>query len=343
MPTLYVIEPGAQIEKEYGRFLVTKDDEVLLAVPAVRVTHVVLVGSVGVTTPALVALLSSGVGLTLIGATGKLLGRLVPAEGYNLPLRHRQYDHARDPAFCLAISRAYVRGKLCNYRTLARRWVRTRPQVDLQPIERITRCLSQLPDAANLDLLRGLEGEASRAYFAIFRQVLRPGAGFNKRMRRPPTDPVNALLSLGYTLLSQNLMTACEVAGLDPYDGFFHADKYGCPSLALDLMEEFRGVVVDSVVLNFINRHMLKPIDLEPSRETQDGVRLKPAGLRKFCHYYSTRLNTTVTHAAIGRRLTYQKCFEVQAQALRQVIEGKRDAYAPFIAEGASPAPGDQE
>lgn len=328
MPTLYVTEPGARIEKEYGRFLVSKDDDVLLAVPAVRVSQIVLVGSVGVTTQALTALLNAGIALTLVSATGKLLGRLTPPEARNIPLRHQQYERAKDPAFCLEVSRSYVRGKLHNYRALGLRLARERPHLDVALIQRIAACMDRLAEAADLDSVRGLEGDASKAYFALFRGAVQPDLGFAKRTRRPPTDPVNALLSLGYTFLTDNLMTACEIAGLDPYDGFFHADKYGRPALALDLMEEFRGVVVDSVALNVLNRRIIKASDFQGAGP--DGVRLKPPALRKFCRQYNLRLNTPVIHPQAGRPLTYQKCFEVQAQALRQVIEGKRDCYVPF-------------
>lgn len=329
MPTLYVTEPGARVEKEYGRFLVTRDDEVLLAVPSVRVSQIVLVGSVGVTTPALSALLHAGIGLTLVSATGKLLGRLVPPQAYNIPLRHLQYERARDAGFCLAVSRAYVRGKLVNCRKLARRMVRSRPQINAMQVERITQCIRRLEGTRDMDTLRGLEGEGSKAYFAVFREALRPDLSFQKRVRRPPTDPTNALLSLGYTFLTHNLMAACEIVGLDPYDGFFHADKYGRPALALDLMEEFRGVVVDSVVLNVLNRRILTGSDFQPAAD--GGLYLKPAGLREFCRQYNTRLNTTVLHPATGRHLTYQQYFEVQAQMLRRVIEGKVPRYEPFI------------
>jgi len=329
MSTLYVTEQGARIEKEYRRLLVTKEDEVLLAVPAGRVSHVVLIGNVGVTTPALVAMLREGVGLSLVSRAGELRGRLMPPTGKNIPLRHRQYERARDPAFCLAVSRAYVGGKLRNYRALARRMARSRPQVDRAQIERITDCIRRLPEADDLATLRGIEGEGSRAYFAVFRQALKPGMGFEKRTRRPPKDPVNALLSLGYTLLTDNLFTACEIVGLDPYDGFFHSDKYGRPALALDLVEEFRGVIVDSVVLNVVNRGILRTEDFEPGPE--GGVYLTPRGMRLFFQQYTARLNTEVIHPLVRRRLSYQKCFEVQARLLRKVVEGEREEYEPFL------------
>lgn len=329
MPTLYVTEQGARIEKEYRRFLVAKGDEVLLAVPAVRVSHVVLVGNVGVTTPALVALLREGVGLSLVSRTGGLRGRLMPPTGKNIPLRHQQYQRAGDPAFCLALSKAFISGKLRNYRTLARRMARGRPEIDSGQIRRVSDCLRHLPEAGDLGTVRGIEGEGSRAYFAVFRQALKPGMGFEKRTRRPPKDPANALLSLGYTLLTNNLVTACEVVGLDPYDGFFHSDKYGRPALALDLVEEFRGVIVDSVVMNVVNRGMLKTKDFEPG--PAGGTYLKPKAMREFFRQYSARLNTEVIHPLARRRLSYQKCFEVQARLLRKVIEGQGETYKPFL------------
>ena len=216
-----------------------------------------------------------------------------------------------------------------NCRALARRVARGRPEIDPAPLARISECLRRLPEAADLATARGLEGEGSRAYFAVFRAALRPGLGFEKRTRRPPKDPANALLSLGYTLLTNNLVTACEVVGLDPYDGFFHSDKYGRPALALDLVEEFRGLIVDSVVMNVVNRGMLEAKDFEPG--PGGGVYLKPKAMKAFFKQYSARLNTEVAHPIAGRRLSYQKCFEVQARLLRGVIEDKRETYQPFL------------
>jgi CRISPR-associated protein Cas1 len=333
MATMYVTEQGARVEKEYQRFLVTKDDEVLLAVPAVRLSHVVLVGRVGVTTPALLALLQEGVGLSLVSRAGQLRGRLMPPTGKNILLRHRQYERAQDPAFCLAVSRAVVDGKLRNCRALARRWARTRPEVPAELLERIDRAVDQAAKAPDLAALRGIEGEGTRNYFGVLRRALEPRPesrmGFEKRTRRPPRDPVNAMLSLGYTLLTDNLMTACEIVGLDPYDGFFHAEKYGRPALALDLVEEFRPVIVDSLVLNIVNRGMLAADDFQPGPE--GGVYLKREALQTFFRQYSARLNIQWLHPGVGRKLSYQQWFEVQAQALRKVIEGEAPAYRPMV------------
>jgi CRISPR-associated protein Cas1 len=330
MATMYVTEPGSRIEKEYRRVLVTKHEEVLKVAPLARLDQVVLVGrGVGATTPALHMLLGAGVGLTLISRTGRLLGRLVPPTPKNIPARQAQYRAAQDPAFCLRLARDIVAGKLRNSRTMARRIARDRPGVDDAPIAEITRCLKALPGAADMDALRGLEGLAARVYFRIWRQAFGGELAFERRTRRPPKDPINALLSLGYSLLTQNLVAAGEIAGLDPYDGFFHADKYGRPALALDLVEEFRAVIVDSVVRTLVNKRMVAQGDFRSG--SGEGVYLTRRGLRTFFAQYSQRLNTRVIHPHYGRRLTYQQCFEVQARLLRKVVEGELDRYPSFV------------
>jgi CRISP-associated protein Cas1 len=198
-------------------------------------------------------------------------------------------------------------------------------------IDRMTRALAQVPTARSLAELRGLEGSGSQAYFTILKATLRAELTFERRSRRPPQDPANALLSLAYTLLTNALFTACEVAGLDAYDGFFHADKYGRPALALDLVEEFRPIVADSVVLTVVNNRML---DADDFTENEDGgVYLSRRALRKFVGQFGRRLNTLVYHPDAGRALSYQKVFEVQARRLRKCIESGTPAYQPFLAK----------
>jgi CRISPR-associated protein Cas1 len=357
MPTLYVTEPGARIEKEYGRVLVTKDDDVLLAVPLLSVSEVVLMSGVGATTPALLALLDHGVSLSLIASGGRLRGRLIAAEARNLPLRHRQYARSSDARFSLEIARAIVAGKLRNCRTLARRMLRAQTDrsgpgghAPLEPldraaaqseiksatpeIDRINAALARVPAARDLAELRGLEGSGSQAYFSILKRALRAELTFERRSRRPPRDPANALLSLAYTLLTNALFTACEVAGLDAYDGFFHADKYGRPALALDLVEEFRSIVADSVVLTVVNNRIIDPGDFtEGDADGDDGVYLTRRALRKFVAQFGRRINTPVYHPLADRPLSYQKVFEVQARQLRKCIESGAPNYRPFVAK----------
>jgi CRISPR-associated protein Cas1 len=338
MATMYVTEPGARIEKEYRRVLVTKGDQVLKAAPLARLSEVVLVGrGVGATTPALHMLLDAGVGLTFLSRAGKLLGRLAPPMPKNIPARQAQYAAAQDPAFCLRLAKAIVQGKLRNSRAMARRIVRHRADIDRTSVaadfDEMTRCLKAARLSAGMDHLRGLEGRAARVYFGLLRRVFGGALRFEKRTRRPPKDPINALLSLGYSLLTQNLVTACEVVGLDPYDGFFHADKYGRPALALDLVEEFRAIVVDSLVRTLVNKQIVKAGDFRTVDRggNRSAVYLTRRGLGTFFAHYSRRLNARVIHPFYGKRLSYQQCFEVQARLLRKTIEKELDEYAPFV------------
>lgn len=335
MATLYVTEPGARVEKEYQRLLVTKEDEVLASVPVRKVSEVVLVGWAGITTPAMLSLLDQGVGLSLVTRSGRLRGRLQPAGAPNLPLRLAQYRRQEESEFCLSVSRQIVAGKLFNYRTLAMRMLRgikeKNPYAAVQSLEvqrnRLEDVMGQIDSVKDLAALRGLEGAGSKAYFAILRAALRweGDMPFTKRVRRPPRDPVNALLSFGYSMLTQAIFTAVEVSGLDPYAGFFHSETYGRPALVLDLEEEFRSLIVDSLVLRLVNMKMLKEKHFELGEN--DAVYLNRSGLKIFLTQFAKKLQTSVYHPKAGRSLSYQKCMEIQARNLREVIEGKQDHY----------------
>jgi CRISPR-associated protein Cas1 len=336
MATLYVTEPGARLEKEYKRLrVVSKEGQTLLATPLVRVSEVVLVGWAGATTPAMLTLLDADIGLTFLTRQGKLRGRLTPPTGKNLPLRRQQYQRAGDDHFCLRLSRAIVAGKLRNSRTMARRMMRggIAPADASKQIEQLKACLEKSTRGADIASLMGQEGRGAKAYFVIFRSALKERLQFDSRTRRPPKDPVNALLSLGYSLLTANLISALEVVGLDPYCGFFHGPTtYGRPALALDLMEEFRPVIVDSVVLTVVNKRMLSEKDFETSGSgDKQGVYLTRRGLRIFFEQYTHRLNTSVFHPLAGRALSYQKIFEVQARQAVKLIQGEIDEYQPFL------------
>jgi CRISPR-associated protein Cas1 len=337
MPTLYVTEPGSRIEKEYKRILVmSRDEDVLFSAPLVHVSDVVIIGSVGVTTQAMLSLLEAGVSFSIISRAGKLLGRLLPPSEGNIFLRREQYKRAAEASFCFSVAKAIVLGKLKNQRTFARRILRTNPEISNKAMEQLDRAIAEAENETDMDRLRGREGIGAKAYFEILRAALPKEWEFKTRTRRPPKDPANALLSLGYSLLTQNMMTALEVVGLDPYDGFFHADVYGRPALALDLVEEFRSLIVDSVVLTLTKNRIITPKEIDSpspqlSPEGRGGFYLKPRAMKKFLAKYNARLQTEVIHPLAGRALTYQKCFEVQARQLRHLIEGKIAEYQPFL------------
>lgn len=329
MPTIYIIEPDARLEKEYGRILVTKDDEVLLRVPAKNVSGVVIVGQAGATTPALHALLKQGAPLFFVKRNGDLVGRLLPASGANLPLRQAQYRRNDEPEFALAFARQLVAAKIANQDVLCKRLLRRkRIETSAQSFEKLKRASVSALACGQMESLLGIEGSAANAYFALFRQAFGAEWDFKKRTRRPPRDPVNALLSLGYTFLGYALMTALETVGLDPYLGYFHQEAYGRPALALDLVEEFRAPVIDSLVLGLVNRHLLQLRDFEPG--SRGGIYLTRAGMRIFLREFEDRLETEITVADIGRPLSYRKLFEVQARKVARLVSGEAETYQPF-------------
>ncbi|MCA9950718.1 MAG: CRISPR-associated endonuclease Cas1 [Anaerolineales bacterium] len=330
MPTLYVLEPGARLEKDYQRLLVVKDDELLMRVPLQRVTQVVFIGRVGVTTPALHALLAAEIPLLFVSRSGKLQGRLLPPTAKNLPLRQEQYRRNDQPPFCLALARSIVENKIHNQRTLALRLIRRHDHIDgKQAVTALKEAQQQTKNAAALDELMGIEGHAARVYFRVYRQAFHAGWLFKKRTRRPPKDPVNALLSLGYTFLTNSMITALEAVGLDPYLGYFHSEKYGRPTLALDLIEEFRTPIVDSLTLTLINRGILQAHDFI---HQDNGVFLTTPGMRRFLQNFSKKLESELKPYGLDRKISYRKLFEVQARKLVHFIQDNSDNYRPFRA-----------
>ena len=329
MPTLYVLEPGARLEKDYQRLLVVKNDELLMRVPIQRVTQVVLIGRVGATTPALHALLHAEIPLLFVNRSGKLLGRLLPPTHGNLPLRQEQYRRNDDHAFCQALTKAIVAAKIHNQRTLALRLARRHSHISRNSLDALETAIHKAQTTTDIETLRGIEGMAARRYFALYRQAFAQEWLFTKRTRRPPKDPVNALLSLGYSFLTQNMMMALEAVGLDPYLGYFHAEKYNRPALALDLVEEFRAPIVDSLTLSLLNRRWLGANDFEDN-PGHEGVFLTTHGFRIFLRKYSDKLDSTFKSRELGRTISYRKLFEVQARKLVHTIKGEADQYRPF-------------
>lgn len=330
MPNLYVTEPGARVEREYNRIVVSKDGEVLLDVPALKVSQVVLVGRVGVTTPALHMLLERDIDLVLLNTCGEFQGRLIGDRNHNTALRRAQYRQADNPGFGLMVARGVVRGKLWNSRV---RCLRVAAAHGLpaarKSAERLRDLLGQLPQAETIASVRAIEAQGARAYFSAVRAHLRPQWEFPSRQRRPPPDPVNLLLSAAYTLLTEAVYSAVILAGLDPYCGFYHTERWGRPALVLDLMEEFRPLIADSVVLTLLNKGMLTARDFRPGSPERP-VNLDLEDYRTVLRVFGERLRTRVTLPRLNRRTTYHRLLEVQARALAAAIEGRRNEYQPF-------------
>ncbi len=329
MAVIYITEQGAVLAKRGGRLLVRKGKEVLLDIPAIEVNQVIIFGSVSITPATVPFLLGRSIDVTYLTRQGRYKGRLQPEFSKKVTLRKHQFARAGDPAFCLEVARAIVLGKIANARTLCLRHYReNRNELIGRAIRRMERAMREVSRARDVEEVRGQEGIAGVAYYEAFGQMIKaPGFSFKTRTRRPPRDPVNALLSLGYTLLHNNVYAMINVVGLDPYQGFLHIGRYGHPTLASDLMEEFRAIIVDSVVLSVINKRILKPEDFSQSRK---GVHLSKEGLKKFVEQYDARMKTKVIHPLYGEKMTYMQCIERQVRLFARVLMGQAREYKPF-------------
>ncbi len=304
---LYLQEPGSYVGKRSEHLVVRKDGEELTRVPIHAVRQVVVFGNVQVSTQALQTLVENEIPVAYLTGHGKFIGSFVPAPTKNVGLREAQYRKFADPAECLALAKAVVRAKLVNQRALLMRCLRGDGDrgSDELAAQGLSDAIRNLDHATSIESVLGLEGTGAAWYFGEFARFLKaqpPGRGFDftARNRRPPKDPVNALLSFAYAMLAKDCFSAVGTVGFDPYKGFFHANRHGKPSLALDLMEEFRPVIADSVVLTLINNDMLTPDDFVVWR---DACQLTEGGRKKFFAAYEQRKAAVVTHPVYGYRM----------------------------------------
>ncbi len=329
---LHVQVQGAVIAKRDANFLVTAPEESPTSVRAIDVSSVACYGNVQVTTQALRALCDDGIAVTFHSSSGWLNGVLNAGVGHkNVEVRVRQHALASDPASSLGIAHRMVAGKIQNQRTLLRRNAK---ETDRRVLGAMAWQARQARGATDTAQLMGMEGMAARHYFAEFPRMLR-GAGEwaatrfaeSGRNRRPPRDEVNALLSFLYALLVRDCTLAALVTGFDPYVGFLHSPRYGRPSLALDLAEEFRPIIADSVAVRALNQgEVLVDSFVRRAR----GVALTPAGRRAIIRAYERRLGDTVNHPVFGYVVSYRRVIELQARLLRAVVLGEVGVYRPF-------------
>ena len=290
-----------------------------------------LFGNVQLSAQALRELSAREVPILHLSYGGWLAAVTTPPPHKNIELRRRQFEAADNTGTCLQLAQSFTAGKIRNQRTLLRRNARELPAEALVMLAEMRRKAEQ---SGGLEQLLGLEGTAARTYFAHFSKMFKsqtaetePQFDFNGRNRRPPRDPVNALLSFLYAMLMKDMLVTLIGVGFDPYLGFYHQPKYGRPALALDLMEEFRPLVADSVVISLINNGEIRPGDFI----TRAGaVALTDSGRRRVLEAYERRLDTLVTHPLFGYQLSYRRIFEVQARLLARFLLGEIGYYPAF-------------
>ncbi len=341
---LYLQEPGSHVGKRSEHLVVRKDGSEIQRVPIAAIRQVVVFGNVQVSTQALECLATLEVPVVYMTGYGRFIAALQPAPTKNVLLRLDQYRTFSDPQRALTLARAVVQAKISNQRTLLMRCLRSRPPDEStagtesgrgsdEPAARdMAELLHRLDRISDPAVLLGTEGQAAALYFGVFNRMLKappPGSGFDfrSRNRRPPRDPVNALLSFAYAMLLKDCFSALCAVGFDPYYGFFHASRHGKPSLALDLMEEFRAIIADSVVLTLINNGSLTPADFLIWRQA---CQLTEAGRKRFFQAYEQRKATVVRHPVFGYQMSYGRMLEVQARMLAAHVRGDIPEYTGF-------------
>jgi CRISPR-associated protein Cas1 len=332
---LYIQQFNAKLAKKGDVLEVSKDDQILAKARIGEVSQVVLMGNVYVTSPCLGELMQRNIPVTWHSYGGWFYGHTIGNGHKNVELRTAQYRASFSDTACLRLARGLVAAKVANCRTqLRRNWKpEEKPERLLADLKRIQK---QSEQAENLQTLLGIEGNAASLYFGHFRNTLKPAAtedeallsfDFNLRNRRPPTDPINAMLSFAYTLLSRTLTVTLQSVGFDPFRGFYHQPRYGRPALALDMMEPFRPLLADSVVIQVINNGEVHPSDFISAAGS---VNLTSDGRKRFIAAFERRLSHEVTHPMFGYRLSYRRLLELQARLLGRFLLGELDDYPNF-------------
>jgi CRISPR-associated protein Cas1 len=324
---LYVISQGTTVGKEGERLVVRARDAPEAFVRLIDVSHVSVFGNAQVSAQAIRGLVARGALLLHFTYGGWLSAITSGPDQRNVLLRVAQHRLAGDPKAAVTLARAFVWGKIRNQRTLLRRNHRDRPRAAVDELGRLARGVHRVD---SIPSLLGVEGTAARIYFSLFPGMLRPGLAFDfrERNRRPPRDPVNALLSFLYALLLKDCVAAVIAVGLDPYVGFFHQVHYGRPSLALDLAEEFRPLISDSTALTVINNEM---VDTGDFVQRGPACAMKDQARRRVIEAYEARMQTLITHPLFGYSVSYRRVLEVQARLLARVVAEELKGYQPFI------------
>lgn len=330
--TLYITTQGSYLHKERETIVVKNGDDKIGQLPAINVEHIMCFGQISVS-PFLMGFCGeSGIGLSFYTEYGKFLARVQGQQTGNVLLRRTQYRIADDETRANDIAKVFVAAKIANARTVLMREMRNHGENSAikSSVLRLNDSLTNCAKTERVAQTMGIEGEAAANYFGVFNELLRgSGFEFNGRVRRPPTDPVNALLSFIYSLLTSECASALQGVGLDPYVGFLHQDRPGRVSLALDLLEEFRSPIADRLVLTLINRKQVQLKDFV--QESSGAIRLTDDARKMVLTAYQERKQDQITHPFINEKIAIGLLPHCQALLLARHIRGDTTHYPPYL------------
>ncbi|MEH2129073.1 MAG: CRISPR-associated endonuclease Cas1 [Nostoc sp.] len=331
MTTLYITDQGAYLSVKNQQFQVYYQGELRIKVPVSRVSNVVLFGCCNVSHGAVSMALQRRIPIMYLSQKGRYFGRLQVEGDAKVEYLMLQVERCQNPEFTRKQAEAIVRAKLHNSRALLLKLNRRHPsKIAATAISGIAELMEKLTFAESMDSLRGYEGKAATLYFQALGSLFTGVFVFEKRTKRPPTDPVNSLLSLGYTLLSQNVFSFVQVIGLHTHFGNLHVPRDNHPALVSDLMEEFRAQLVDSLVAYLINSKIFTSEDFT-SPDEKGGVYLQPHALKKFLKHWEEKLQSELTHPHTGYQVSLRRCLELQVREYIACLTGQVELYRPMI------------
>jgi len=330
LQTLYVSQHGVWLTKEHDRVVVSHQHQVLASLPLGRVDQIALLGNAMVSTALLRACAGRRIAVAFSAPGGPWAGLAAdPISDQRIVVA--QWHAQQQPDLQLMFARQFLEGKLHNARTVLRRFSRRDGTPSIQDaVLLIDDCQHRLAACDNLNSLRGLEGTAARHYFEAMRALLPEGIEFGSRSRRPPRDPVNVMLSLGYTVVLHNLHTLLRLQGLNPHLGHLHRSAAGSFALASDLIEEFRAVVVDAVVLTQLRQGAIGPADFERDADAEYPCEMRQTARRRFIEALENKLDSVFTHPRLQRTLDFRRTMQAQAEHYRRVLLREEAVYQPL-------------
>ncbi len=329
MANLYITEQGAILCKTGDRLIVRKENDVLLDVPCNKIESVMIFGNVQFTTQAIHELFEHGIEMAILSRTGRLIGQITSPSTKNIELRIEQFKKYWDIEFRLNLSKIILRVKITNCLNVIRSFSYNHPQIDFSgETNEMKKFFDSIVTGIDINSLMGIEGIIAKVYFTAFGKMILKEFTFNGRKKHPSTDPVNALLSFGYTLVFNEIMSLLDGLGFDPYLGYFHSAEYGRASLASDLQEEFRAVI-DRFTLYLINYGIFKKDDFYVNPKAE-GMYLKRESMKRYFEEYERFFANEFKHPETSENTTFRKCFRIQAEKLANYIKGG-SAYTPFL------------
>lgn len=332
--TLYIENQGCRVSRHAGRVVVSRDDKVVLDLPALHVDQIFVFGRAHLTTPFMTFCLERDIPVVFFSSYGRYYGMLRAVGAGNYHLVRAQFALLDDPARRLETARRIVAGKIANCRALLAQHARNHPARDLEKaVQALKAAEKRAANTKDLESLRGVEGTAAAAHFAGLSLCLPEGLRFARRTRRPPTDPVNSLLSFGYSLVFYLVHSCLCARGLDPHIGLLHEPGRDHPALASDLVEEFRAPIVDALVLSLLNRGEMGPADFHYDQGTPAACLLRDESRPVYLRAFEEKMETQRVHPDAGYAVDWRRVIDLQVSRMRRFIEGKIDRYQPFQSE----------